>query len=93
MKRSPMKRSRAKPWRPSEEGLRFWHTRRLEVIARDGWCICGAVGTDVAHIRALGIGRSRYNPDEPLNALSNLRLLCRACHANEEAGRTERPRR
>lgn len=95
-KRSILGRTKPLRWRPSSAGARWWRERRAEVLARDGnACVeCGATGRlDVAHRVALGAGRSRYRADEPLNALWNLRALCRPCHRLEEEGRVERPRR
>lgn len=95
-KRSVLGRTKPMRWRPSSAGARFWRQRRAEVLERDGHaCVeCGArERLDVAHRVALGMGRSRYDEHEPLNALWNLRVLCRPCHRVEEEGRVARPRR
>lgn len=39
---------------------------------------------DLAHLRGLGMGASRENDGDARNELSNLVLLCRACHQNQE---------
>lgn len=101
MKRSPIARrtplkQKARPrWRPSSAGSAFWRRRRVEVMERDGGRCqeCGGRATDVAHIVALGMGRSRFQALQALNAASNLRALCRTCHRAETEGRPARSRR
>lgn len=67
----------------------FWHNRRLEVFKRYG-DKCQAcrlrIATDIAHIEALGMGRSRYIEHE-LNDIDNLLPLCRLCHTKFDTGK------
>lgn len=44
-------------------------------------------GTDAAHLKPLGRGRSRYDKNDPLNDVTNLRWLSRYCHDRMEAER------
>ena len=90
LRHAPIRRSRVKParkkvlrWRPKSEGLAFWTKRRLECLRRDSFRCrrCPGQATDAAHVVALGMGASRYNPSDPRNRLSNLASLCRGCHS------------
>lgn len=93
MKRSPLKRTgklrkRSKRWRPTSAGIAFARDQRQAALERDGWlCVlCAEPAMEVDHIQPLGMGRSRYNVDEPLNALVNLRSLCSPCHREVTTG-------
>jgi hypothetical protein len=52
----------------------------------DGWG-CGRgislPNLDLAHLRNLGMGSSRHNPNDPRN--QDVVLLCRTCHQMQEA--------
>ena len=51
-----------------------------------GLCeVCGGEGSDIHHRKPRGRGGTR---DEAINALSNLALLCRGCHALTESRRS-----
>jgi len=39
--------------------------------------ICGAIGIDIRHIRARGMGGTK---DPKINRIENLMMLCRRCH-------------
>ena len=76
-------------WRPKPDGLAFWTKRRLECLDRDHFRCrrCPAQATDAAHVAPLGMGGSRYDPEDPRNRLSNLVSLCRGCHSLLELGK------
>jgi len=42
---------------------------------------------DLVHLTALGMGRSRWDANDPLNQLDNLRLMHRPCHEQQELER------
>lgn len=85
-RRTPLKRS-TKRIRPVRERFtpEFWNAQRAAVFVtqdegRCAHCLRRYSRLDACHIRGLGKGRSRNDPDNPLNALTNLLGLCRPCH-------------
>lgn len=73
--------------RRAELSDRQWRALRVEVLKRDGWkCdLCGDPATEVDHIVPFTEG-GRSTP-------SNLRAICRPCHASKSAREGNRARR
>ena len=84
-RRSSLRRTPAKRWRPDSKGRERW--ARVSALCRAldrscrCTCGCGREATDAAHIERLGtrVAGGRY-ADHELNSIGNLIGLCRFCH-------------
>ena len=85
-------------WRGQRAVLKARSGGKCEGIAGDAgdylttWHAAGCaqvsyIGRDAAHLKPLGRGRSRYDKNDPLNDVTNLRWLSRYCHDRMEAER------
>jgi hypothetical protein len=75
--------------------VRRWREICLEVMLRANWRCeelsgngkrCTKAAGSVHHVHHLGMGGSRYDPDNPLNELENLRALCGQHHRAKHGG-------
>ena len=101
MKRSQIKRSRSQIRKVRARYDRaFWPGQRKLLKERANvvceWMTptegrCQSPGTDGAHVKPLGMGRSRNDKNLPENQLVNLLWLCRKHHDRQEYERIHGP--
>lgn len=92
LKRKTPLRAQGRPRkRPDAAALADYQAQRRRLHEAQGGRCAGCArphelgALDLSHRIALGMGRSRYDREHPLNDDSNCELLCRPCHLRHEA--------